>query len=178
MGHLRRPAENFGDGDQGFERRVPLHRLSRRRLPRSACGSAGCRLSRACATNPYPLRFARGIGRGGIDRNAARLALPRCKLPLVDADRRVTGHDVAFWKRWLSNSIANDVFWEPLDHTHRLGSRTPPTSFVSGWYDFMVDQLLRDYETLTDAGRPTRLTVGPWVHVSQELQLRQHARHA
>ena len=26
-----------------------------------------------------------------------------------------------------------------------IGARTPPTSFVSGWYDFMLDQLLRDY---------------------------------
>mgnify|MGYP001116997819 FL=1 len=75
-----------------------------------------------------------------------------------------------FWKRWLSQSIGNDGFWESLDHTHRIGSRTPPTSFVSGWYDFMLDQLLRDYETLTEAGQRTRLTVGPWWHVSPELQ--------
>ena len=34
----------------------------------------------------------------------------------------------------------------------------------------MIDQLLRDYETLTEAGRPTRLTIGPWWHVSPELQ--------
>ena len=65
---------------------------------------------------------------------------------------------------------ATTSFWEPLDHTHRLGPRTPPTSFVSGWYDFMLDQLLRDYETLTDAGGTPRLTVGPWWHVSPELQ--------
>ena len=75
-----------------------------------------------------------------------------------------------FWQGWLGESVGNDAFWEPLDHTHRLGARTPPTSFVSGWYDFMLDQLLRDYETLADAGREVRLTVGPWVHVSPELQ--------
>ncbi len=113
-------------------------------------------------------RFARSISSGKIERRTIAAANT---LPLVDADRRATGHDVAFWKHWLTDSIGNDAFWEPLDHTHRIGIRTPPTSFMSGWYDFMVDQLLRDYGTLTDAGRPTRLTVGPWTHVSQELQI-------
>ena len=116
----------------------------------------------------HPIRFARAMGSGAVERNSLAASLT---LPLLDADRVATGHDVGFWKRWLSSSIDNDAFWEAIDHTHRLGTRTPPTSFVSGWYDFMIDQLLRDYETLTDAGRPTRLTVGPWVHVSQELQL-------
>ena len=114
-----------------------------------------------------PLRFARGIGSGAIEKRTLAASM---KLPLIDADRRVTGHDVPFWKHWLDNSIGSDGFWEALDHTHRLGPRTPPTSFVSGWYDFMLDQLLRDYETLTDAGVRTQLTVGPWWHVSPELQ--------
>jgi putative CocE/NonD family hydrolase len=115
----------------------------------------------------HPLRFARGLGGGAVERRTLAASM---QLPLVDADRRATGHDVPFWKRWLNQSIGNDGFWESLDHTHRIGPRTPPTSFVSGWYDFMLDQLLRDYETLTDAGQRTRLTVGPWWHVSPELQ--------
>jgi putative CocE/NonD family hydrolase len=115
-----------------------------------------------------PLRFARSLRSGAIEQQTWRASM---KLPLIDADRRVTGHDVGFWKRWLTDSIGAPEFWEPIDHTHRIGVRTPPTSFVSGWYDFMLDQLLRDYEALTDAGARTRLTIGPWVHVSEELQL-------
>ncbi|HZY67761.1 MAG TPA: CocE/NonD family hydrolase [Devosia sp.] len=115
-----------------------------------------------------PLRTARRMGSGGIERLSARAAM---KLPLVDADRRIFRREVGFWRRWLVDAIGNDEFWEPLDHTHRITARTPPTSFVSGWYDFMLDQLLRDYETLADAGVRTRLTVGPWTHVSEELQL-------
>jgi uncharacterized protein len=115
-----------------------------------------------------PLRLARGMRSGAIERRTLKASM---KLPLVDADIRAVGHEVGFWKRWLTASIAESSFWEPLDHTHRLGIRTPPTSFVSGWHDFMLDQLLRDYETLTDAGRSTRLTVGPWFHVSEELQM-------
>ncbi len=117
--------------------------------------------------SPDVWRFARGMGSGAIERRTLAASLA---LPLMQADRRATGHDVPFWKRWMTDSIGSDTFWEELDHTHRIGPRTPPTSFVSGWYDFMIDQLLRDYAALTDAGRPTRLTVGPWWHVSPELQ--------
>lgn len=116
-----------------------------------------------------PWTFARGLRSGAIEKRTWRASM---KLPLLDADRRVAGHDVPFWKRWLSSSIDDDgTFWEPLDHTHRLGVRTPPTSFVTGWFDFMLEQLLRDFETLTDSGGSPRLTVGPWFHISEELQL-------
>ena len=114
-----------------------------------------------------PILAARRMASGDIERRTLRVSM---KLPLIDADQRLTGRKVPFWQGWLGESVGNDAFWEPLDHTHRLGARTPPTSFVSGWYDFMLDQLLRDYETLADAGREVRLTVGPWVHVSPELQ--------
>ena len=113
------------------------------------------------------VKMARGIGRGEIERRTWDASM---HLPLIDADRRVTGHVVDFWQRWLGQSIGNDAFWESLDHTHRLGPRTPPTSFISGWYDFMIDQLLRDYETLADAGAKPYLEVGPWFHVSREVQ--------
>ena len=114
-----------------------------------------------------PVRTARRIGSGGIERLSRRMSM---RLPLIEADRRMFGREIGFWRRWLTDAVGNDAFWEPLDHTHRIGARTPPTSFVSGWYDFMLDQLLRDYETLIDAGGRARLTVGPWFHVSEELQ--------
>ncbi len=115
-----------------------------------------------------PWRIARRIGKGEIERRTWRASMT---LPLVNADRSVTGHDIPFWKRWLSDSIGSDPFWVELDHTHRLGSRTPPTSFISGWYDFMLDQLLRDYETLVDAGGKPFLEIGPWYHTHGDLQL-------
>lgn len=115
-----------------------------------------------------PMRTARRMFTGGIERATLRATM---KLPLKDADRRVTGHVVPFWKRWMEEAIGNDAFWQPLDHTHRLGKRTPPVSFVSGWSDFMLDQLLRDYARLVEAGQSPPLTIGPWTHVSPELQM-------
>ncbi len=114
-----------------------------------------------------PVAIAQRMFTGGIDRATLRASL---KLPLKDADRRVTGREVPFWSKWLEHAVGNDAFWEPMDHTHRIGPRTPPNSFTSGWYDFMLDQLLRDYRSLVDAGHTPHLTVGPWVHVSPDLQ--------
>lgn len=113
-----------------------------------------------------PLLIAQRMWSGSIDRRTWRASM---KLPLADADKRVTGRTIPFWRRWMNDAIGNDKFWEAIDHTHRLGPRTPPNHFISGWYDFMIDQLLRDYGTLLDSGHIPYLTVGPWVHVSTEL---------
>jgi uncharacterized protein len=114
-----------------------------------------------------PLLMAHRMWSGSVERRTLRASM---KLPLIDADRLVTGREVPFWRRWISEALDNDRFWEELDHTHRLGPRTPPNHFISGWYDFMIDQLLRDYETLVLCGQRPYLTVGTWFHVSAELQ--------
>lgn len=114
-----------------------------------------------------PLAFLNRMLHGSIERRTQRVSM---RLPLADADRRTVGHTVPFWQQWIRNAVGNDKFWEAADHTHRLGINTPPNHFISGWYDFMVDQLLRDYETLVIAGHQPYLTVGPWVHVAPELQ--------
>jgi putative CocE/NonD family hydrolase len=114
-----------------------------------------------------PVNIARQMFSGGVERKTLKASM---KLPLIDADKRVTGHNIGFWKRWLTDAVGNEQFWEPLDHTHRLGPRTPPNHFISGWYDFMIDQLLRDYTTLVDEGQQPYLTVGPWTHVTSDLQ--------
>jgi uncharacterized protein len=113
------------------------------------------------------VRFGSRMFSGGVERRTLSVSM---KLPLGDADRRAVGRTVPFFQRWMREAIGNDKFWEALDHTHRLGARTPPNHFISGWYDFMIDQLLRDYETLVLAGQRPYLTIGPWFHVSNELQ--------
>lgn len=114
-----------------------------------------------------PALVFRRMVSGDIEQRTLKASM---KLPLRDADKRVTGHTVPFWHRWLDDAVGNDAFWESIDHTHRLGPRTPPNHFVSGWYDFMIDQLLRDYTTLVDVGQQPYLTIGPWTHVATELQ--------
>ena len=35
---------------------------------------------------------------------------------------------------------------------------------MTGWHDFMLRELLADYDRLVEAGRRPHLTVGPWYH--------------
>jgi hypothetical protein len=43
---------------------------------------------------------------------------------------------------------------------------TVPVSSIGGWYDIFLPGQLRDFTVLQEAGRPARLTVGPWTHLS------------
>ena len=42
---------------------------------------------------------------------------------------------------------------------------------ISGWYDLFLPLQLRDYARLVAAGRPPRLTVGPWGHGSPRMKV-------
>ncbi|NMA98647.1 MAG: CocE/NonD family hydrolase [Phyllobacteriaceae bacterium] len=114
-----------------------------------------------------PLSTAARMFSGDIERRTERAA---AVLPLIEADRKAVGHKIGFWRHWFENAIGNDDFWIDLDHSHRLSETTPPVHFISGWYDFMLDPLLADYQRLVELGHTPYLTIGTWFHVAEELQ--------
>ena len=114
-----------------------------------------------------PLKMSGTMFSGGVEKKTARAAMT---LPLIDADLATVGRRVPFWRHWFEHAIGNDGFWPAMDHRHRLSASTPPNHFISGWYDFMLDQLLRDYQTLVSLGHRPYLTVGTWTHIANELQ--------
>lgn len=114
-----------------------------------------------------PLKMSGTMFSGGVEKRTARAAMT---LPLLHADNAAVGHDVPFWQSWFKSAIGNDDFWKAIDHRQRLGATTPPNHFISGWNDFMLDQLLRDYQTLVSYGHTPYLTVGPWTHIANDLQ--------
>ncbi|QDZ11122.1 CocE/NonD family hydrolase [Devosia ginsengisoli] len=114
-----------------------------------------------------PLATAARMFSGDIERRTDRAA---AILPLVEADKVAVGHKVPFWRYWFEHAIGNDDFWAALDHSHRLSETTPPVHFISGWYDFMLDPLLADYQRLVELGHQPYLTVGTWFHIAEELQ--------
>lgn len=114
-----------------------------------------------------PLKMSGTMFSGGVEKRTARAAMT---LPLLHADTAAVGHEVPFWQSWFESAIGNDDFWKAIDHRHRLGPKTPPNHFISGWHDFMLDQLLRDYQTLVAFGHTPHLTVGPWTHIANDLQ--------
>ncbi|HEY8594789.1 MAG TPA: CocE/NonD family hydrolase [Devosiaceae bacterium] len=113
------------------------------------------------------LRFVGDMMSGAIERATRKAAN---HLPLVDADKVAMGREVPFWRDWIQKAVGNHEFWASMDHRKRLGAGTPPNHFVSGWQDFMVDQLLRDFAALVEAGQRPYLTIGSWTHVDNELQ--------
>ena len=114
------------------------------------------------------LLFLFRIMSGDIERRTRRASLT---LPLREGDIAAVGRPVQFWREWFEEMVDDGPRWASMDHGGRLSAETPPNHFVSGWYDFMLDQLLRDYAKLVELGQRPYLTIGTWAHVSEELQL-------
>ena len=108
------------------------------------------------------LSFFRMIS-GDFERRTHKAALT---LPLVEAEVVAVGHEVWFWREWFDSYIEDGPFWHEIDHRSRLGANTPPVHLLSGWYDFMIDQLLRDYGLLVAAGRRPYLTISSTTHIT------------
>jgi putative CocE/NonD family hydrolase len=96
---------------------------------------------------------------GGRVRRAADV------LPLSGADRAVIGRPFPAFQDWLAHEAPDDPWWEAIDFRDRVAD-FPPATMVSGWYDCFSTTQLADYQALVAAGRPVRLTVGPWTHIS------------
>ena len=88
-------------------------------------------------------------------------------VPLGRADEAAAGHRVDYVQNILAHD-ANDLYWAPVDHRDRVAQVTAPVSSIGGWYDIFLPGQLRDFQVLQSLGRPARLTVGPWTHLSMD----------
>ncbi|BBC38415.1 hypothetical protein SGFS_097090 [Streptomyces graminofaciens] len=86
-------------------------------------------------------------------------------LPLAEADVAALGHRSQYLQDIFEHD-ADDPHWAPLDHRRRVAGVTVPVSSIGGWYDIFLPGQLRDFKALQEAGRPARLTVGPWTHTT------------
>jgi putative CocE/NonD family hydrolase len=118
--------------------------------------------------------FAWGIMTDGQERRGAILrqlfsgrkhARALFTIPLRDADVAATGHRIGYVQDILTHD-AESPRWSGIDHSMRVADVTVPVSSIGGWYDIFLPGQLRDFRILQDAGRPARLTVGPWAHMS------------
>jgi uncharacterized protein len=100
--------------------------------------------------------------------SAKVLAAAADVLPLGQCDVAAVGEVVSHYQDWLEHSTPGDPWWEGIDFGERL-QRVPPASLVGGWYDLFLPAQVADYEALRAAGRPGRLTIGPWTHASPGL---------
>jgi hypothetical protein len=72
---------------------------------------------------------------------------------------------VPFYQDWLAHEAPGDVWWDVINFGRRLAG-VPPATLVGGWYDLFLPDQIADYQALCAAGRPVRLTIGPWTHAS------------
>ena len=58
----------------------------------------------------------------------------------------------------------DDPYWKDEAFSGTVAEVTVPVSSITGWYDIFLADQLRDFQALVAAGRPPRLTIGPWGH--------------
>lgn len=84
-------------------------------------------------------------------------------LPLGTLDTELVGTAVKFFQNYLHHP-PEDPFWQSVNYFDHLENVTVPVHLTSGWYDFMLGDLLVDYQRLSELGRPPHLTIGHWHH--------------
>ena len=90
-------------------------------------------------------------------------------LPLLDADTVAVGHQVGFYRDWVTRDEPGDPHWAPTDFRPLLKDLGVPVTMLAGWYDMFLPQMLADYRALRDGDQDVRLRVGAWHHTSQGL---------
>lgn len=89
-------------------------------------------------------------------------------LPLSRGDTAVAGHPIGWYQDWLTHEALTDDYWTQQSHTASVPDVRAPVYLATGWYDIFLPWQLRNYAQLVAAGRPPRLTVGPWGHHSDQ----------
>ncbi len=89
-------------------------------------------------------------------------------LPLVEADRRATGHEISFFRDWALHRT-RDSYWETVDGKERIRSLNAPVLLMAGWYDPFLPGQLRDFTAIGQSTNSrvrdnSRIVIGPWCH--------------
>jgi predicted acyl esterase len=74
--------------------------------------------------------------------------------------------EISHYHRWV-DTPAEDPYWTTLSAAARLpqvAARKLPMLFIGGWYDTFLEPTIEGYRAVADAGVPSRLAVGPWLH--------------
>ena len=103
--------------------------------------------------------------RGLVSARRTRRAM--LTLPLAEADVAALGHRLDYLQDILAQR-PDQPRWAGIDQRHRVAGTSAPVSSIGGWFDIFLPGQLRDFRLLQEAGRPARLTIGPWTHTSAD----------
>ena len=85
-------------------------------------------------------------------------------LPLRTLDQKVTGKEIAYWRRWIDHDDLADPFWKPIQNLDHMADVQAPVSMVGGWSDLFIPFQIRDFKAMKGLGKSVRLKLGPWTH--------------
>ena len=83
-------------------------------------------------------------------------------------DKKLLGFENKFWRDWLAHSSGDD-WWAQGDNSSAVPKISAPNHIVTGWHDFFLPRVIRDYNILKELGRGPYLTIGPWTHEKAAL---------
>lgn len=119
--------------------------------------------------------WARGLARqeGRLWRRLSGLVADRTAIPAAcdtippgEAVEVAIGAPFAPYRDWLSHP-ADSPWWDPLQFGQDPAA-VPALVLVGGWYDLFCADQVADFVSLSAAGRPVRLVMGPWTHAQPE----------
>ncbi|WP_037267870.1 CocE/NonD family hydrolase [Kibdelosporangium aridum] len=100
-----------------------------------------------------------------------RLAGTVARLPLRGAMDEVGGDGAPWYDEWVDHSDVTDPYWRPFRVTEALQRSTVPTLLIGGWYDYFLDQTLKQYSALRSRDVDVALTIGPWTHLTVDNKI-------
>ncbi len=105
-------------------------------------------------------RYGNGAGAKNIQRGYRHS-------PLIESDDAAL-RDIGFYNDWVSHPQPGP-YWEEMSPMSRVERISTPAFMTAGWYDFMLDAQIRDFQRVrSHAAEParsgTKLLIGPWSH--------------
>ncbi|MEO3871741.1 CocE/NonD family hydrolase [Nonomuraea sp. B12E4] len=97
-------------------------------------------------------------------RRQRRLRRAMAHVPISTSDVAAIGKKVPFMREVAAHAEPGDEFWSGTENNAAVAKLTTPTSMVTGWWDLLLPAQLRDFVALREAGRHSRIVIGPWGH--------------
>ena len=104
-------------------------------------------------------------------RNSGKLAsveeILRASLsgPIEEADQRLLGQRVSYFKEWLTPAASPDD-WQRSLNTAQSPEVKGPVLLMAGWFDPFLSAQLSDFSALNLRDFPTAIVIGPWGHAT------------
>jgi putative CocE/NonD family hydrolase len=117
-----------------------------------------------------PHRFGRGLKWLRLAPSLQDRILKRAfyHLPLMEADQKLVGEPVIYYRNWLTHADPQDEYWRTINFSPAVARTTAAVNLVSGWYDIFLRETISDYLTLHTSGHSPYLTIGPWSHLDAD----------